>query len=63
MAIFVVGDLHLSLGGDKPMDVFVASPFLSKVQHGVHCAAVLLPGFLLFCERGTAGARQVIILA
>ena len=22
MAIFVVGDLHLSLGGDKPMDVF-----------------------------------------
>ena len=22
MAIFVVGDLHLSLGGDKPMDIF-----------------------------------------
>ncbi len=24
MALYVIGDLHLSLGGDKPMEVFGA---------------------------------------
>ena len=32
MALFVIGDLHLSLGADKPMDIFPGwEGYLSKL--------------------------------
>ena len=34
MAIFAIGDLHLSLGADKPMDVFPGwEGYLTKLEH------------------------------
>ena len=39
MALYAIGDLHLSLGVSKPMDVFggVWEGYLEKLNRGVSC--------------------------
>ena len=39
MALYAIGDLHLSLGTDKPMDVFggVWKNYLQKLERGLSC--------------------------
>ena len=36
MALYAIGDLHLSLGGDKPMDVFGGrwQGYVEKLEKG-----------------------------
>ena len=38
MALFVIGDTHLSLGSDKPMDVFGGGweGYVDKLREGFH---------------------------
>ena len=37
MALFVIGDLHLSLGADKPMDIFPGwEGYLPKLEANWH---------------------------
>ena len=39
MALYAIGDLHLSLGTDKPMDVFGGAwkNYLQKLERGLSC--------------------------
>lgn len=39
MALYAIGDLHLSLGGDKPMDVFGGAwtGYVDKLRDGMAC--------------------------
>ena len=39
MALYAIGDLHLSLGANKPMDVFggVWNGYLEKLNEGLSC--------------------------
>lgn len=54
MALYAIGDLHLSLGADKPMDVFGGpwENYVEKIKLGFRlcmpmtsaCSAATLPG-------------------
>ena len=52
MALYVIADLHLSLGADKPMDVFGGAwkGFMDKLRDGLSCITsddtTVLPGDL-----------------
>ena len=39
MALYAIGDLHLSLGSDKPMDVFGGAwvGYVDKLREGLSC--------------------------
>ena len=39
MALYAIGDLHLSLGADKPMDVFGGAwvGYVDKLRAGLGC--------------------------
>lgn len=58
MAIFVIGDLHLSLGADKPMDVFPGwQGYLEKLR--ANWLALVAPGDTVVLAGDTSWAMKL----
>lgn len=45
MALYTIGDLHLSLGSDKPMDIFGDrwQNYVEKIQRGFSAVTEMTP--------------------
>lgn len=58
MAIFAIGDLHLSLGGNKPMDVFPGwAGYLPKLEK--NWRALIAPGDTVVLDGDTSWAMKL----